>query len=66
MVGISAMNEEMAVEGALTGDPRPVFHSILFDPLTSAVLSMEEIKSMVKEMFEANREYLPQFKSFDF
>jgi len=27
------------------------------DPLTSAVLSLAEIRSMVDEMFAANREY---------
>jgi alpha-galactosidase len=66
LVNISANNEELAVEGSLAGDARMIFHSILFDPLTSAVLSMQEIKDMVKEMFEANKDYLPQFKSFDF
>jgi len=66
LVNISANNEEMAVEGALSGDPRLVFHSICYDPLTSAVLSLEEIRSMVKEMFEVNRDYLPQFKTIDF
>ncbi|GIO61432.1 hypothetical protein J43TS9_30060 [Paenibacillus cineris] len=64
LTNISARCEEMAVEGALTGDPRKVFHAVCFDPLTSAVLSLAEIKSMVDEMFEANREYLPQFKHF--
>lgn len=64
LTNISAHCEEMAVEGALTGDPRKVFHAVCFDPLTSAVLSLAEIKSMVDEMFEANREYLPQFKHF--
>ncbi|NMB97559.1 MAG: alpha-galactosidase [Clostridiaceae bacterium] len=61
---ISARCEELAVEGALTGDPRKVFHAICFDPLTSAVLSLEEIKAMVDEMFEANKDWLPQFKHF--
>jgi len=65
LVNISANNEEMAVEGALTGDARKVFHSICYDPLTSAVCSLEEIRSMVKEMFEVNREYLPQFQTID-
>jgi len=65
LVNISANNEEMAVQGALTGDARMVFHSICYDPLTSAVLSLEEIRSMVKEMFEVNRDYLPQFKTID-
>lgn len=64
LVNTSARCEELAVEGALEGDPRKVFHAICFDPLTSAVLSLAEIKSMVDEMFEANRDYLPQFKHF--
>jgi alpha-galactosidase len=64
LVNISARCEELAVEGALTGDPRKIFHAICFDPLTSAVLSLSEIKSMVDEMFEANKAYLPQFKHF--
>lgn len=59
---ISARCEELAVEGAIAGDPRKVFHAICFDPLTSAVLSLAEIKHMVDEMFTINREWLPQFK----
>lgn len=59
---ISAQCEELAVEGALTGDPRKVFHAICYDPLTSAVLSLAEIKQMVDEMFQANKDWLPQFK----
>lgn len=55
---ISARCEELAVEGAISGDPRMIFHAICFDPLTSAVLSLAEIKKMVKEMFEANRNWL--------
>jgi len=62
---ISARCEELAVEGALEGDPRKIFHAILFDPLTSAVLSMSEIKAMVDEMFKANEKYLTYFKHFN-
>ena len=58
------MAEEMAVEAALTGDPTLVFYSIAYDPLTAAVLSLSEIKEMVNEMFEQNRDYLPGFKHF--
>lgn len=61
---ISARCEELAVEGALTGDPRKIFHAICYDPLTSAVLSLEEIKTMVDEMFEVNKDWLPQFRHF--
>jgi alpha-galactosidase len=59
---VSVMTEEMAVEAALTGDPRLVFQAIAYDPLTAAVLSLAEIKQMVNEMFRQNRDYLPQFK----
>jgi alpha-galactosidase len=59
---INARCENLAVEGALTGDPRKVFHAVCFDPLTSAVLSLGEIKNMVDEMFMVNEDWLPQFK----
>lgn len=62
MNNISARCEELAVEAAITGDPRKVFYAICFDPLTSAVLSLAEIKEMVDEMFMANKDWLPQFK----
>lgn len=58
---ISSRCEELAVQGCLEGDRRKIFHAVAFDPLTSAVLSLEEIRTMVDEMFEANKAYLPQF-----
>jgi alpha-galactosidase len=61
---LSASIEELAVEAALTGDPRLVFQAIAHDPLTAAVLSLAEIERMVNEMFVKNRAYLPQFKHF--
>jgi alpha-galactosidase len=62
---VSVMVEEMAVEAALTGDPHLVFHAIAYDPLTAAVLSLAEIRSMVNEMFQQNRDYLPQFRHLE-
>jgi alpha-galactosidase len=64
LTNLSASIEEMAVEAALTGNPRLVFQACLADPLTAAVLSMAEIKDMINEMFQQNRDYLPQFKYF--
>lgn len=61
---ISARIEELAVEGIITGDPQKIYQACYFDPLTSAVLSLAEIKNMVHEMFEANRAFLPQFTHF--
>ncbi|MDR1640203.1 MAG: alpha-galactosidase [Clostridiales bacterium] len=59
---INAACEELAVEASLTGDKRKVFHAICYDPLTSAVLSLGEIKEMVDEMFAASAGFLPQFE----
>jgi len=61
LVNTSARCEELAVQGAMEGDKRKIFHAVAFDPLTSAVLSLQEIQDMVDEMFEANKDYLPQF-----
>ena len=62
---VSVMVEEMAVEAALTGDPRLVFQSIAYDPLSAAVLSLAEIKQMVNEMLRQNQDHLPQFTHFE-
>jgi alpha-galactosidase len=64
LTNLSSTLEEMAVEAALTADPRLVFQAIAFDPLTASVLSLAEIKQMVNEMFQQNRDHLPQFKHF--
>ncbi|MEI6521654.1 MAG: alpha-galactosidase [bacterium] len=62
LVNTSVAVEEMAVNAAITGNAREVFHSICYDPLTSAVLSLQEIKEMVQAMLNKNAEYLPKFK----
>lgn len=64
LTSLSAQIEEMAVEAALTGDPRLVYQAICHDPLTAAVLSLAEIRDLVNAMLEENRAYLPQFKKF--
>jgi alpha-galactosidase len=58
----SAQIEEMAVEASLTGNRDLVYQAICFDPLTSAVLSLKEIRAMVDEMFAQYADWLPQFK----
>ena len=65
MNNISARCEELTVDGAIEGDPNKIYWACAFDPLTSAVLSLAEIKDMVKEMFKANEAYLPHFKHLD-
>lgn len=62
LTSTSAQIEELAVKGYLERDKRKIFQAILFDPLTSAVASMQEIQDMVEEMFAANKDYLGDYK----
>ena len=62
LINTSARVEELAVEAALTKDARKVFQAICHDPLTSAVCSLAEIKEMTDAMFEANKDYLGEYK----
>jgi alpha-galactosidase len=64
LTNLSAGIEEIAVEAAITGNPRLVYQAIANDPLTAAVLSLAEIEDMVNQMLAQNQPYLPQFKHF--
>lgn len=65
LANVCVASEEMAVDAALSGDPELVYHAVCYDPLSAAVLSLAEIKKMVKQMLKKNQKYLPQFKSID-
>ena len=47
---------------AKTGDPETVVQACALDPLTGAVLTLKEIRDMVAEMLEAEKQWLPQFE----
>jgi alpha-galactosidase len=49
------------VEAALSGDPEAIVHACTLDPLSSAVLTLKEIREMASEMLETQRKWLPQF-----
>ncbi len=59
---LSSGIEEMAITASIEGDPTMVYRAIAHDPLTSAVLSLAEIRQMTNELFAQHKEYLPQFK----
>jgi alpha-galactosidase len=61
---LSSGIEELAIQGALTGDPVAIYRAIAHDPLTASLLSLAEIKQMVNELFAQHKEYLPEFKYF--
>ena len=54
--------QELAVKGIVEKDKTKIFQSILLDPLTSAILTIDETRQMVNEMFQAGAEYLKGFK----
>ncbi len=52
----------LGAQGALCGSRRDIFHAIAADPLTSAVLGLDEIQSMTDELFEALKNQIdPRF-----
>lgn len=65
LINHTARIEELAVQAAMEGDAEKVFQAVLFDPLTSSVLSMEEIRRMVREMLAVNAPYLKYFKNLE-
>jgi alpha-galactosidase len=65
LAGLNRTNinvQEMAVRGIVEKDKTKVFQSILLDPLTSAILTINETKNMVDELFAANYEFTKDWK----
>jgi alpha-galactosidase len=53
--------QSLIVEATLTGDKESIVHAVMLDPLTGAVCTLDQIRDMVIEMFEAQVQWLPQF-----
>ena len=53
--------DELAVKAALEGDRRAAEQAIALDPLTAAVLTLDQIHEMVETTFGELAGYLPQF-----
>jgi alpha-galactosidase len=61
-VNRNAINvQELAVTAALTGDREHVYHAVMLDPLTAALLTLDQITALVDELFVAQHEWLPDF-----
>ncbi len=52
----------MAAEAAVTANEELAFSAVAMDPLTSAVLGLNDTRNMVREMFEAEAQWLPHFE----
>jgi alpha-galactosidase len=51
----------LTVEASFAGDPELVMQALALDPLTAAVLTLDDIRRMTAELLEAERAHLPQF-----
>jgi len=54
--------QSLIVEAALTGDQEAIVHAVMLDPLTAAVCTLDQIRDMVGEMYNAQKRWLPQFE----
>jgi alpha-galactosidase len=53
---------ELAVRGIVEKNKTKIFQAILLDPLTGAMLTIDEIRKMVDEIFKAEKEYIKGYK----
>lgn len=54
--------QRLSVLAAINGDPETAVQACAMDPLTSAKLTLKEIREMTAEMLTAESDWLPQFK----
>lgn len=62
LVAQTALLENLAVDAVMEKDKTKLIRAVSMDPLTSAVLSLEEIDRMCRELFDANKEYYEGWK----
>lgn len=62
LVNTTARIENLVVEAAMKKSREMVYGSVYMDPLSSAVLSLDEIRNMCDEIFEKNVDYLGDYK----
>lgn len=65
MAAVSASNMasfDLGTTAAIEGSIEAAIHSLLLDPLTSAICSPAEIKKMTLELFAAEKAFLPGYR----
>ena len=61
LMSMSSQIEEMVVRASFEGDRELIYQAVCYDPLTASVLDLQEIRTLVDELFEFSAPYLPQF-----
>ncbi|HOK55103.1 MAG TPA: alpha-glucosidase/alpha-galactosidase, partial [Armatimonadota bacterium] len=51
--------QELVIEAILTGKKEHVYHAAMLDPHTSAELTVDEIYSLVDDLFKAHGDWIP-------
>jgi alpha-galactosidase len=62
MIGTNINVQDLAVRGILEGDREYIKQALLLDPNTASTLAPRKIWAMADAMFEAHKEWLPQFQ----
>lgn len=62
LVNTTARIENLVVEACMERNKEKVIHAVQMDPLCSAVCSLQEIREMCEELFEAEKEYLGEYQ----
>ena len=62
LANTTARIENLAIEAAMKKSKDLVYYAVYNDPLSSAVCSLDEIKRMCDELFEVNKDFLPEYK----
>jgi len=52
---------ELCVQGVMNQDREAVVHAMMLDPLSAAVCSPAEIRSMAEDLFRAEKRYIPEW-----
>ncbi len=52
----------LTTEAAITKKKEYIYHAAMLDPLTSSILSIDEIYKMTNELLEAHGNFLPKYK----
>jgi len=53
--------QELAVEAVLSESREHIYHAVSLDPLTGALLTLEQVHAMVDDLIDAERQWLPEF-----
>ena len=62
LVNTTARIENLVIEAAMKKSKDMVYQAVYMDPLSSAVCSLDEIKTMCDELFEINKDFFGDYK----